>query len=110
MYQLFSIIYILLLGLKLHLLATFRLVQLGQTLTDILIICGPALSLIVEFNCCNDALKNRESHRPYMQVFDMLLQALFVAKVVSGLYRGNSGRTIISFVKSRLLIGPSTYA
>ena len=110
MYHMFTIIYITLLLSKAALLVTFSVYQLGQRALDIAIICGPALCLILELHCESDTGSIRGDHRLGMQRFDMFLQALFVIKVAVGFYRGESGRTIMDFVKSRVSIGPYTYA
>jgi hypothetical protein len=110
MYHFFTLLYISLIGIKINLLSTFGPLQLGQRVLDLLIVCGPAACLLVEFYSTGDTTLKREQHRPFIQVFDMILQLLFVIKVVSGLYRGDSARLVADYLKSRLLIGPSPYA
>jgi hypothetical protein len=110
MYHFFTIIYIALLGLKISLLKEFNVLQLGEKVFDIAVICGPALCLLVEFHWSSDVIAKRNQHRSLMQAFDMFLQLLFVVKVIVGLCRGDSGRSVVDFIKSRLSIGPSTYA
>lgn len=110
MYHFFTLLYISLIGIKIHLLSTFGALQLGQRFLDVLIVCGPAVCLLFEFYCNSDSSIKREQHRPAIQVFDMILQLLFVIKVVAGLHQGNSARVVADYIKSRLLIGPSPYA
>ena len=110
MYHLFTILYLTLISVKIPLLSTFAALQLGQRALDVMIVCGPATCLLIEFYWNDDGKLRRENHRPFVQIFDMILQLMFVIKVVCGLYRGNSARLVADYVKSRLLIGPSPYA
>jgi hypothetical protein len=110
MYQIFTLLYIFLLGAKVYLLSSFKVLELGQRAADVAIVCGPALCLLLEFYCFTDAEVKREQYRTPVQLFDMILQLLFVSKVVLSCCRGSGARMVTDFLKSRFLIGPSPYA
>lgn len=95
---------------KLHLLRRFEIRTLGDRILDSLIVCAPALCLLIEFNFIGVTTQRREKHRPEIQMFDLFLQVLFILKVAYGLFATNGGRLVGEFLKSRLLIGPSPYA
>ena len=110
MYHLFTSFYIILFGIKLVLLKDFDVFTLGDRVKDIIVVCGPASVLLSEYYLVADKSQSREQYRPFIHLFDLFLQTLFVAKVIYCLCTTSSGRTIANFVKSRLLIGPSAYA
>ena len=101
-HDIFVFVYVALFGLKLALLVKVDVYQLGQRKSDIAIICGPAMGLCVEWIAT--ATERSSVHR-----LDLVLQFLFVVKVVLTLSRSDSGRILSDFLKARWAIGPSVY-
>ena len=108
MYQIFTLIYIVLLSSKIVLLKRFDVEKLGDKVSDPLIVCAPAVCLLLEFHANrNDP---PECHRPHIQAFDMFLQFLFVLKVLASVCKSENGRLFVEFCRSRLMMCPSPYA
>lgn len=109
MYHLFTLFYIILFLIKLYLLKTCDPHKLGDRILDVFIVCSPALMLVSEWLLVEGRIE-RHQHRPFEHVFDMLLQSLFVGKVLYKLSERNAGRIVGNFIKGHLCIGPSIHA
>jgi len=109
MYHLFTLFYIILFLIKLYLLRKCELHNLGDRFLDVIIVCSPALFLVSEWALLRDHIP-RHQHRPLEHMFDMLLQSLFVGKVLFKLAERESGRLVARFIKNHLCMGPSVYA
>lgn len=107
----FSPLYFVLLSFKLYTLIKARVYEFGESYTQIAVVCLPAIALVVEYYLefgWNSGVLMRH-HRPLVHVADLSIQSLIVFKVVSSVYRSNSVKAILSFLKARADLAPSVY-
>lgn len=109
MYHIFTFCYIILFLIKVYLLKNCDFSAIGDRLLDIIIVCSPALLLVSEWALVCERV-DRQQHRPLEHMFDMVLQSLFVGKIIYKLSKQDTGRALKSFVQSHLIIGPCFYA